>query len=204
MDTLVDTLLPYFLSLVTVTVMWLAGNKDRRAWILGIVAQGFWLVFIVNTQSWGLVPLTAAMVIVYSRNLRAWKPSRVRPLTQQLANAGMVVQYIHASKDRRPVAEVNAVLSNGPQDFTVNVDGERLRGVQAFTLGPELNGLITVRAPDEWEPPTGDHTLEFAIAGDVFWSAHVHLQADERPIDGGRRNAITLTIEAAQRPAELV
>jgi hypothetical protein len=66
-------LIPLATSVITIIGMWLAGNKDPRAWVLGLANQTLWLTFIVVFQAWGLLPLLVALVIVYSRNLRRWR-----------------------------------------------------------------------------------------------------------------------------------
>lgn len=60
-------------SIVTLYGMWLAGSHDWRGWLLGLVNQVLWFVFIVAFGAWGLLPLNIALVFVYSRNLVAWR-----------------------------------------------------------------------------------------------------------------------------------
>jgi hypothetical protein len=43
------TYLPYLLSAVTIWMTLLAGNMHRRAWLVGLVGQALWLVWIVAT-----------------------------------------------------------------------------------------------------------------------------------------------------------
>jgi hypothetical protein len=66
------------LSLITAVLtlwgMWLAGNKRSAGWIVGLVNQVFWLATIIAFGVWGLLPLTVALTVVYSRNL-------LKPLT---------------------------------------------------------------------------------------------------------------------------
>lgn len=66
-------ILPLIASCVTVYNMYLAGNKDHRAWVLGIFNQFIWLAFIVSFGAWGLLPLTMVLTVMYARNLRKWK-----------------------------------------------------------------------------------------------------------------------------------
>ena len=68
--------LPWVLSCTTLTVMWLAGNKRREAWIVGLLSQALWAWFAVASHSYGLLPLTAALTVVYCRNFWRWRPSR--------------------------------------------------------------------------------------------------------------------------------
>lgn len=65
-------IIPLLLSLFTLLGMWLAGNKDRRAWVVGLFNQFLWITFAVMFEAWGLLPLSLALVIVYARNLIRW------------------------------------------------------------------------------------------------------------------------------------
>lgn len=53
--------------------MLLAGNKKRGAWLVGLVNQLLWLVWIVLSAAWGLLPMNIALWIVYFRNYLKWK-----------------------------------------------------------------------------------------------------------------------------------
>lgn len=65
-------LIPLALSVNTIAVMWLAGDKKRLGWALGLAGQGLWFVFIVVFEAWGLLPLSVALTFVYGRNLYRW------------------------------------------------------------------------------------------------------------------------------------
>lgn len=60
------------MSAITIFTMWFAGDKKKLAWVLGLFNQALWLYFIYDKQSWGLLPMTIAMIIIYSRNLYKW------------------------------------------------------------------------------------------------------------------------------------
>lgn len=64
---------PYVLSVFTLWMMWLAGNKSRLAWKVGLGNQALWLLWIVESRTWGLLPLTACLTFMYARNLFKWK-----------------------------------------------------------------------------------------------------------------------------------
>ena len=66
-------LLSWMLTMGTVTVFWLAGNKDRRAWVLGIILQVPWLVFDYFTKAYGLMPLALVLSYMYIRNYIKWR-----------------------------------------------------------------------------------------------------------------------------------
>jgi hypothetical protein len=68
----IATYLPYLLSVITIYMNVLAGNKRTGAWAVGLGNQALWLVWIVMTGTWGLLPMNVALWIVYARNLRKW------------------------------------------------------------------------------------------------------------------------------------
>lgn len=57
----------------TIAHMIATGNKVRWAWLLGLGNQAIWLVFIVAFGAWGLLPLSAALTVIYSRNHLRWR-----------------------------------------------------------------------------------------------------------------------------------
>lgn len=64
--------IPWALSILTVGMMYLAGNKNKWAWILGLANQSLWLTWIITVQAWGLLILTFALIFMYTRNLIKW------------------------------------------------------------------------------------------------------------------------------------
>lgn len=65
------------LSLVTSTGtlagMWLVSKKRWQGWAVGLANQVVWLALIVATRTWGLLLLTVALVVIYTRALLEWK-----------------------------------------------------------------------------------------------------------------------------------
>lgn len=57
----------------TLVGMWLAGSGDWRGWAVGLANQVLWLGFIFTFGAWGLLPLSAALIVVYGRNLARWR-----------------------------------------------------------------------------------------------------------------------------------
>lgn len=64
--------MPWLLSAITIYMTVLAGNKARWAWAVGLGNQALWLVWIFASHSWGLLPMNAALWIVYGRNHLKW------------------------------------------------------------------------------------------------------------------------------------
>jgi hypothetical protein len=73
---LIRDYLPWLLSVITIYMTVLAGNKSRHAWLFGLGNQALWLVWIVTVGAWGLLPMNAALWLVYARNHLKWnRPS---------------------------------------------------------------------------------------------------------------------------------
>lgn len=70
-DTLVFWM-PWLLSGITIWMTVLAGNKTQWAWLVGLVNQGLWLIWILLSETWGLIPMNLALWIVYGRNHCKW------------------------------------------------------------------------------------------------------------------------------------
>ena len=64
--------LPWLLSAITIYMTVLAGNKSRHAWAVGLLNQALWLHWIVTVSAWGLLPMNAALWVVYLRNHVKW------------------------------------------------------------------------------------------------------------------------------------
>lgn len=66
-------LIPFLTGVLTLVAMWLAGSKRTAAWWVGLANQGLWAATIVVFGVWGLAPLTAALTVIYVRNLVRWR-----------------------------------------------------------------------------------------------------------------------------------
>lgn len=64
--------MPWLLSVITIYMTVLAGNKTRWAWAVGLANQALWLIWIFASESWGLLPMNAALWFVYGRNHWKW------------------------------------------------------------------------------------------------------------------------------------
>ena len=73
MKHIIITYSPYLLSVITAYTMLLAGNKKAGAWLVGLLNQALWLTWIITSGTWGLLPMTGVMIIVYVRNYIKWK-----------------------------------------------------------------------------------------------------------------------------------
>ena len=65
--------LPYVLSAFTIYIFLLAGNKSRNTWLVALASQILWAIWIVATKTWGLLPGTFVLTIVFIRNYSKWR-----------------------------------------------------------------------------------------------------------------------------------
>ena len=72
MKTFIIANLPWLLSAITIYSMLLAGNKRKGAWLVGLANQFLWMIWIVLSASWGLLPMNIALWVVYGRNYAKW------------------------------------------------------------------------------------------------------------------------------------
>ena len=69
---MIETHLPWLLSAITIYMTVMAGNKHRMAWAIGLVNQALWLVWIISSSAWGLIPMNVALWVAYGRNHLKW------------------------------------------------------------------------------------------------------------------------------------
>jgi hypothetical protein len=65
-------IIPWMLSANTLALTYLVGNKSNAGWLLWVIGQAMWFLFIVTWQVWGLLPLAIGLTILYARNLVKW------------------------------------------------------------------------------------------------------------------------------------
>ena len=70
--TYIATYMPWLLSAITIWTMFLAGEKHKKTWALGLTNQALWLAWIVAIGAWGLLPMNLALWVVYGRNHFKW------------------------------------------------------------------------------------------------------------------------------------
>lgn len=70
---MIVALLPWLLSAITIYMTVLAGNRHPHAWAVGLVNQALWLVWIIASSSWGLLPMNLALWAIYLRNHLKWR-----------------------------------------------------------------------------------------------------------------------------------
>jgi hypothetical protein len=73
MKHLITTYLPYLLSTITIYQVFWQETKNVHAWIVGIGNQALWLIWILISQNYGLLPMNVAMWVLYTRNHFKWR-----------------------------------------------------------------------------------------------------------------------------------
>ena len=63
------------LTLWGMGVFWLAGNKRRAAWALGMLGQLWWASYAIWLRQWGLLIGCAFYGATYARNWVKWRPA---------------------------------------------------------------------------------------------------------------------------------
>lgn len=64
---------PWMLSVITITSLVRAGDGKQDAWIIALIGNFLWLVYIIAASAWGLLPMNLALWYVYGRNYRKWQ-----------------------------------------------------------------------------------------------------------------------------------
>ncbi len=68
--------LPWALSVITIYMNVLAGNKNKLAWLFGLLNQLLWMLWILTSGNYGLIPMNIALWVVYSRNYVKWDKNK--------------------------------------------------------------------------------------------------------------------------------
>lgn len=66
-------ILPWILSAITIYTMFLANEKSKNTWIVGLINQALWLIWIILISAWGLLPMNIALWVIYTRNHIKWR-----------------------------------------------------------------------------------------------------------------------------------
>ena len=61
------------ISIFTLITIWLCGNKDERAPVMGVISELGWLSWIVIFEHWGLLPLCICLTSMYIRMYVKWR-----------------------------------------------------------------------------------------------------------------------------------
>jgi|WetSurMetagenome_2_1015567.scaffolds.fasta_scaffold907111_1 hypothetical protein len=65
-------ILAWVLSFTSAIMLWMMGNKNKYAPLVGIGNQVLWIVYTVVTKQYGLIPGVLIYLIVHIRNYIKW------------------------------------------------------------------------------------------------------------------------------------
>jgi hypothetical protein len=71
-DFFMRNILPGIISCLSITIMYLIGEKRRYSFLVGLGNQALWLSWLIYIGTWGMLPTVAAMVFMYVRNYQKW------------------------------------------------------------------------------------------------------------------------------------
>lgn len=120
---LLDVALPWVLSVITIWMTLLAGSMHPRAWLVGIGNQALWLVWIITTSTWGLLPMNLALAAAYWRNHFKQAAARRAPAPSHQDRVRQELAELHGR-----VARLGVFIHQGPFFDTLPADEQnRLR-----------------------------------------------------------------------------
>lgn len=82
-------LLPWATSFGTLLGMWLIGQKRSSGWAVGLLNQVVWVAFAVVYGAWGLLPLSAALTVIYTRALTRWRRDERGDVGKTIVGSGV-------------------------------------------------------------------------------------------------------------------
>jgi hypothetical protein len=69
-------ILSWVLSLTSGLMLWKMGSKSIWGPRLGLMNQTLWMIYVVATRQWGLLPGVLAYTVIHARNLWRWERDR--------------------------------------------------------------------------------------------------------------------------------
>ena len=63
----------WLLSITSVIMLWMMGNKNRYAPIVGIFNQILWIIYVIMKKDWGLLIGVLLYLTVHIRNTIKWR-----------------------------------------------------------------------------------------------------------------------------------
>jgi hypothetical protein len=70
--------LAWAISCVGIVAIELQIRKRWQGWALSLCSQVLWLIYILGTQAWGLLPMWGMMVLQGVRGVHRWRKEELR------------------------------------------------------------------------------------------------------------------------------
>ena len=65
--------LPWVIAVVTIYYVGAVGKLKLHGWLMAILTQALWLIYIYATKSWGLIPISIVLGWLGIKNYFVWK-----------------------------------------------------------------------------------------------------------------------------------
>jgi len=62
----------YVLGAIACVVLWMLGNKNKTALLIGAGSQILWIIYSINLKQYGLIISAIVYFVVYIRNYIKW------------------------------------------------------------------------------------------------------------------------------------
>jgi hypothetical protein len=72
LDFFMKVITPWILSCLGILMTYMAGNKHKWAWAIGIASQILWFAYVTYTKQWGFLPMSITLFVIYTRNHFKW------------------------------------------------------------------------------------------------------------------------------------
>jgi hypothetical protein len=63
----------WILSIVSMVMLWMMGNKNKYAPFIGIIAQVLWIYYAISLKQYGLLVGTIGYLVIHIRNAVKWQ-----------------------------------------------------------------------------------------------------------------------------------
>ena len=142
--------IPWILSAVTITSMWMAGSRHRYAWAISTLNQSLWLSWILTSQTWGFLPMNICMFVVSIRNHMQWQGGDpVRAERDKLLDFYHgIVEYL--GHDRIVLAHANLKIELAGARATIEELEGYLRTVRKDRVHRDQHGNEFMGQTEDW------------------------------------------------------
>jgi hypothetical protein len=71
-----DIRMDWILSALSMAMLWMMGNKNRFAPLVGIFAQLLWIYYVISTAQYGLIVGVIGYLVIHIRNAAKWNSAK--------------------------------------------------------------------------------------------------------------------------------
>lgn len=86
-------MLPWLLSAITIWMTLATGQRKASGWLIGLLGQALWFVWVWASQKWGFLPLTGTLTGLYLYNWLKWREEEFHRAAAREAAAMRMAQW---------------------------------------------------------------------------------------------------------------